>query len=248
MLEFLHSDIKRDSHTVLKDVTFSLPPNSLTALIGRNGCGKSTLLSTLIGESRYTGSVRLESRELSSIPVRERARMVATLPQALPAPHMTVAELVELGRLPHLSLTSPHKEEDKEAILQALFDVDMQEFRSRYLDEISGGERQKAFLAMILSQKTPLLALDEPTTYMDIAGAHRFMELLDTLKKERKKTVLVAMHDLNLAVRYADHIAILDGGRLKMLAPVKECLKEQIIERTFGVRRVDAEGHILFVG
>ncbi len=248
MLEILHTDIFRGGCTVLGDVTLSLPLNTVTALIGRNGCGKSTLISALTGESRYTGSILLHGNELSSLSARERAETVAVLPQSLPAPHMTVGELVSLGRFPHLSLTQRRSLRDTQAVEQAMSDVEISSLRERYLDELSGGERQKAYLAMILAQETPLIVLDEPTTYMDLAFSHRFMEMLSTIKRERKKTVLIAMHDLSLAVRYADCVAVLDGGRLSHFSSVKECLEKEIIERTFGVRRVSADGHTLFVG
>ena len=248
MLEFLHTDVRRASRTVLMDVTLSLPRGTLTALIGRNGCGKSTLLSTITGESTYTGSILLDSHELSALPQRERAQKATLLPQSLTSPHMTVRELVNLGRLPHLSLTSRFSSADRQAVEQAIGDVGMESFCDKYLDEISGGERQKAYLAMILAQETPLLLLDEPTTYMDLAFSHRFMEKLDRIKEEREKTLLVAMHDLELAVRYADLLAVLDEGRLRFFGSVSECLERGIIEEIFGVRRITAEGHTLFTG
>ena len=247
MLEFVHADIRRSARTVLGDVTFSLPKGSLTALVGKNGCGKSTLISTLTGESRYTGSILLDGHELSSLSARERARLAAVLPQAVLAPHMTVGELVRLGRTPYLSPISRFEGNDEAIVARAIFDVGMDGMQDRYLDEISGGERQKAYLAMILAQEPDLLLLDEPTTYMDLSYSHRFMELLGELTREQGKTMLVAIHDLNLAIRYADYVAILDGGTLTAFASREECLEKRLIEDTFGVHRADAEGNTFFI-
>ncbi len=247
MLEFFHADVKRARSTVLKDVTFSLPRGSLTALVGRNGCGKSTLLSSVTGESRYEGSILLDGHELSTLTARKRAQLAAALPQTLLAPHMTVLDLSRLGRTPYLSPLSRLEDSDEAIAEQALSDVGMDGMKDRYLDEISGGERQKAYLAMILAQQTDLLLLDEPTTYMDLSCAHRFMELLKALTKAKHKTVLVAIHDLNLAIRYADNVAILDNGGLVSFSSVSECLAGTDIEATFDLHRVHAEGNTFFI-
>ncbi|MBE6588728.1 MAG: ABC transporter ATP-binding protein [Ruminococcaceae bacterium] len=248
MLEFLHTDVIRASHMVLSDITFSLPPKTLTALIGKNGCGKSTLISAVMGDTSYTGSIRLLSEELSSLSARARAQRAAILPQTLAAPHMTVRELVFLGRSPHLSPLSRASKKDTDAVEQALADVGICALRDRYLDELSGGERQKAYLAMIVAQGTPLLILDEPTTYMDLAFSHHFMKSLVAWKEAHEKTLLIAMHDLNLAVRYADRLLLLDAGKQIFYGSVKDCLETNVIERTFALERINADGNVFFIG
>lgn len=248
MLEIQHLSVQRAHREILTDISFSLPKGSMTALIGRNGNGKSTLISALGGTCPASGTVFLSGKDIASLSVRDRARLVAILPQVLRAPHMTVRELVSLGRHPYRTAISRPSREDLSAISDAIAEVGIDMLSERYLDEISGGERQRAYLAMILSQNAPLWLLDEPATYMDLSVASRFMELLSRLKREKEKTVLIAMHDLGTAVRYADHIALLDEGSLAFFGTVKECLATDIIERTFSVRRAEADSEIFFIG
>lgn len=247
MLEVKKLSVTLSKREILSDLSFSLKAGSFTALIGKNGSGKSTLLRTL-GGCPYTGEIRLDGCPLRTLPPRERARRVAILPQVLAAPHMRVEELVTLGREPHRSPLARPNEEDLTAVRRAMEETDTLPLRNRYLDEISGGERQRAYLAMILAQDTPLCLLDEPTTYLDLSVCARFLELLSRIRAERGKTLLVAMHDLNAALRYADHILLLDGGKIAFFGTAEECLSTDVIERTFSVRRIAADKEILFVG
>jgi len=133
-------------------------------------------------------------------------------------------------------------------VADAIRDADISHLADRYLDEISGGELQRAYLGMILSQDAPLWLLDEPTSHMDLSVAARFMELLVKLTREKGKTILVAIHDLNSALRYADHIALLDGGHIAFFGTTEECLATDAIERTFSVRRVKTSEEPFFIG
>lgn len=246
MLDINRLTVKRGAKTVLSDLALSLPTGSITALIGKNGSGKSTLLSAIGGICPFSGEVLWDGIPLSSLSPRERARRVSFLPQSLPAPHMTVRELVLLGRHPYRTAFSVASDTDLAAVEAALCEVEIDHLANRYTDEISGGERQRAYLGMILAQDAPLWLLDEPTAYMDISVAARFLELLKKWKRE--KTLLVAIHDINSALRYADRIALLDGNRLAFFGTVAECLATSVIEETFSVRRVAANGEVFFVG
>lgn len=223
---------------VLKNVSFSVQPHKMTVVLGRNGCGKSTLVSCINQQiADYTGEIRFQDRDLKAMAPAERARAVAILPQALPAPPITVEELVRFGRNPYLSWGRRLSRLDEELIFLAMEQAEVTTFRQSLVSRLSGGERQKAYVAMILAQNTRLIVLDEPTTYMDVEYQGKLMELVLRLKKEQKKTLLVVMHDLSLALRYADNAVVLDGGELRFSGTAEACLASGILEEVFHVKK-----------
>lgn len=248
MLEFHALTVSFSHRSVISDLHFSLVPGTLTALIGKNGCGKSTLIRCLSRQCPHEGQILLNGQDLRKLSPREQAKRVAILPQTLAAPHMTVEELVLLGRTPYLHLGQRPTEQDKHAVIRAIEQVEIQSLRACFLDELSGGERQKAYLAMILAQDTPLMILDEPTTYMDLPYAHHFLQLLNRFKLQEKKTILLVLHDLNSAVRYADRIAIMDSGAILAYADTDDLLKQQTIEHLFHIQKYEIDGHYFFDG
>lgn len=246
MLEIKNLRVCRNKRTVLDDVTLTVTPHKLTALIGKNGCGKSTLVSCINQTVPYTGEISFSGRNLALIRPKERACLLSFLPQTLFIPHVTVSELVTMGRNPYVDIGKHLTSRDREAVRDAISAIGMEAFSDRYLDELSGGERQKAYLAMTLAQDTRVMILDEPTTYMDMAYEHAFLDLLDSLKRHRKKTLLVVMHNLNQAVRYADRLTVLDGGKIVFDGETSDCIQSGVIEQVFGVRRYTAEGQTFF--
>lgn len=236
MLEIKNLSVRFGNRLVLDDISFALRPQGLTVLVGRNGAGKSTLLGCVNRQVPYTGTITGEGKNLARISPRERAKAIAILPQSLPSPHITGRELVSLGRNPWLDFTGRLTETDKQAVERALRDADAADLAERYVDTLSGGEKQRIALAMILAQNTPIALLDEPTAHMDLSYEAAFLELLQKLKRERKKTFLLILHDLNLAVQFADDILVLDGGRLVFAGSREECLGQKILEKTFGVK------------
>lgn len=246
MLNIENLSVRFGQKQVLQNVSFSLRPNRLTALVGRNGAGKSTLLGCVNQQNPYTGTIALGKRDLAKLSHRERAKSVAILPQSLPAPHITAREMVALGRNPYLDFTGRLTAADREAVEQSLRDADAVELGERYVDTLSGGEKQRIALAMILAQDTPAALLDEPTAHMDLGYEAAFLELLQKLKQQRSKTFLVILHDLTQAVRYADDLIVLDGGKLIYAGSREVCLEQEILEKTFHLRRYAAEGRIFF--
>lgn len=236
MLEFRNISARYGDKEVLRDVSFSLRPHRLTVLLGRNGSGKSTLLSCLNQELPYTGEIAEGEKNLAFLEPKERARTVAVLPQTMPAPHITVAELTALGRTPYLDLTGRLSGKDRETVERAMADGDVLEMRERFVDTLSGGERQRVYLAMILAQNTPIALLDEPTAHMDQSYEAAFLRRLTQIKRQRKKTFLVILHDLSLAVEFADDLVVLDRGEVVFAGTKEACLDAGIIEKTFGVR------------
>jgi len=237
MLSFHNVSVRLDGKNILQDVNMDLRPHRLTALLGRNGSGKSTLLACVNQQVPYTGEILEGEKNLALLPPKERAKAVAILPQTLPAPHITAWEMAAFGRNPYLDFTGRLREKDKAAVSEALRAANAETLGERYVDTLSGGERQRIALAMILAQNTPIALLDEPTAHMDQAHEAAFLGRLRELKQKRKKTFLVVLHDLTLAAEYADDLIVLDGGRVVFSGPKEEAFRQEILERTFDLRR-----------
>jgi iron complex transport system ATP-binding protein len=154
--------------------------------------------------------------------------------------------MAALGRNPYLDFTGRLTDKDKQAVENALRDADALELSERYVDTLSGGEKQRIALALILAQNTPIALLDEPTAHMDLGYEAAFLDLLQKLKTQRKKTFLLILHDLNLAAEYADDLIVLDGGRLAFAGSREQCLEQEILEKTFGLKRYTMENRIFF--
>lgn len=237
MLILRNLSVRLDETQILKDVSFTLRPHRLTALVGRNGSGKSTLLACVNQQIPYTGEIFEGEKNLALLSPKERAKQVAILPQILPAPHITAREMAAFGRNPYLDFTGRLTQKDKQAVEAALKDANGENLADRYVDTLSGGERQRIALAMILAQNTPIALLDEPTAHMDQSHEAAFLQRLAELKKTRKKTFLVVLHDLSLAAEYADDMIVLDGGKLVFSGTKEDCLNQEILEKTFSLRR-----------
>lgn len=246
MLEISNVSVKLGQNQILRDVSFALRPHRLTALVGRNGSGKSTLLACVNQQIPYTGQITEGEKNLALLPPRERAKALAILPQILPEPHVTAYEMAAFGRNPYLDFTGRLTEKDQQIVSAALRDANADQLAERYVDTLSGGERQRVHLAMILAQNTPIALLDEPTSHMDQSYEAAFLDLLRDLKHRRKKTFLVILHDLTLAAEYADDLIVLDGGEVVFAGTKEDCLKQEILEKTFGLKRYVAGEKIFF--
>ena len=231
---------------ILKNIDLNIKPHTITAVIGKNGSGKSTLVSAINGTVNYTGRMLFAGQDIRILPQREKAKLISVLPQVLSTPHITAEELVKMGRNPYVDIGRWFTSQDTQAVSDAMAAMGITDMKYRYLDCISGGERQKAYLAMILAQQTRLMVLDEPATYMDMAYERQFMETLTTLQKTLHKTVVVVMHNLSTAVKYANRIVVMDGGKIVFEGTTQDCLEAQIIEKTFGVKKHISDGEIFF--
>jgi iron complex transport system ATP-binding protein len=222
---------------VVSDLDLMVPPRRITAVVGANGCGKSTLLRALARLIRpREGTVLLDGREISELPSREVARRLGMLPQAPVAPDgLTVEDLVARGRYPHQGLFRQWSEHDEAAVEEALAATATAAVRHRPLDELSGGQRQRAWIAMALAQQTRVLLLDEPTTFLDLAHQVDVLDLLDELVTERGRTVVMVLHDVNQACRYADHLVALRGGRVHAAGPPADLVDDAFIAEVFGL-------------
>lgn len=234
-LEFQNVGIAYGGKPVLERVSFAVE-GGITVVLGRNGAGKTSLLRCLTGEKRdFTGSILLGGTEVRAIHPHRRAKLLGYLPQELPQPRVTVEELVAYGRSPYLSLTGKMTEADRNAVETAIALTGMAAFSRRLVDSLSGGERQKAFLAMALAQDTPLLVLDEPTAQLDAVARMEFCRLLQRLNAETGKTFLAVMHELPEALLLADRLAVLHGNGLAFTGTPQEALTQSVPQSCFGI-------------
>ncbi|QEW22299.1 putative siderophore transport system ATP-binding protein YusV [Marinibacterium anthonyi] len=213
--------LRYETRVISQGLTLSIPDGAFTAIVGPNACGKSTLLRALARLlPPESGRVVLDGKAISDLPSREVARRLGLLPQSPSSPDgITVADLVARGRFPHQSLLRQWSPEDAAAVERAMAATGVADLASRPVQDLSGGQRQRVWIAMVLAQETPILLLDEPTTYLDIVHQVELLELLARLNAEGR-TVVTVLHELNLAFRFASHvIAMRDGGVVAEGAP-----------------------------
>ncbi|MFT4014407.1 MAG: ABC transporter ATP-binding protein [Paracoccus sp. (in: a-proteobacteria)] len=237
---------------MVKGLCADIPPGRFTVLAGPNGSGKSTLLRGLSGMSRpVSGQVTLEGRPLSDWGPRARARRIGLLPQAPRAPEgLRVRDLVAHGRHPHRGLLSRWSAADHAACMRALARTGMADLADAPLDALSGGQRQRAWIAMALAQESDILLLDEPTSFLDLSHQLEILRLIGDLVAAGR-TVVAILHDLNQAARHADHVIVLQSGRVVACGPPEQALSPDILARVFGVEatvlRDPASGRPVFI-
>lgn len=220
----------------IEGLSASFPHGAVTSIVGPNGCGKSTMVKLVDGLLRpNAGEVLVDGAPTLSMKAKERARKVAVLAQASRPPAMTVEQLVACGRYPYQARQGRLGREDREQVERALELTGIERFRDHELRRLSGGERQRAFIAMTLAQDTATIVLDEPTTYLDIRACHDTMQLARHLNERHGKTIVMVIHDLDLALRYSDRLLVMERGRAACAGSVEEVLAAHAIERAFDV-------------
>ena len=239
MTDRLHAEaltLQYDARVISEGLSLTLPDGVLTAIVGPNACGKSTLLRALARLlPPEAGQVVLDGKAISRLPSREVARRLGLLPQQPIAPDgITVADLVARGRFPHQSFLRQWSPQDEAAVARALDETGTRDLAERPLADLSGGQRQRVWVAMALAQDTPILLLDEPTTFLDIVHQVELLEMLARLNREGR-TIVAVLHELNLAFRYAGHVvAMRDGAALATGAP-EEIVTEALMREVFGL-------------
>lgn len=242
MLEARNLSVGYPGRTVLENVSLAVRPGRVLVLLGPNGCGKSTLLRTLPGLlPPLGGGILLDGKPLGDYSPRQTAQKIAYLPQSRAVPSITARRMVLHGRFPYLSYPRRCRREDYEAVDRALAEAGALDLADRPLPELSGGQRQKIYLALALAQETETILMDEPTTYLDIRNQLETLALLRRLAGEGRGVAAV-LHDLCLALTAADDVAVLGEGRLLALGGPEEIYRSKILERVMGVRLDRAAG------
>jgi iron complex transport system ATP-binding protein len=239
MLEMREAKLAYQKFVVAHDLTISLPEGRITAIVGPNGSGKSTVLRALARILKPAGGeVLLDGLEIGHWHTNQVARRLAMLPQAPTAPDgLTVWDLVAFGRFPYRGWFGGDRDSDAASIHKALEDVNLADLADRPVHSLSGGQRQRVWIAMALAQETQYLLLDEPTTYMDLAHQLELMDLIGRLNRDKGKTVVLVLHDLNLAARYAHHIIVMDWGAVAAEGTPADVLTPGVLREVF---RIDA--------
>jgi iron complex transport system ATP-binding protein len=224
--------------SVLKSLSLPIERGKITVLAGPNGCGKSTLLRAIRRLHRPTsGRILLEDVDISRLGDKALARQIGLLAQSPSAPEdMTVEELVRLGRYPHQSMLQPWSRDDGEALDLAMAGTRVTHLRSRRLGSLSGGQLQRVWIAMVLAQQTDVVCLDEPVNHLDMAHQLDCLDLVRQLRDDFGRTVVLVLHDLNLAARYADHLVFLRDGAIAASGTPEELMTEDRIAGVFDVR------------
>ncbi len=224
--------------TIIKDLDIKIPKGEITILIGANGSGKSTLLRALARLMKPdNGQIILNGENIFKLPTKEVAKNLSILPQSPIAPEgMTVFQLVKQGRYPYQTLFQQWSKEDEKMVNKALKETGMVELKNRTVDSLSGGQRQRAWIAMTLAQNTETILLDEPTTYLDLAHQVEILDLLDELNKSEQRTIVMVLHDLNLAFRYADHIVAIKDKEIYVEGKPYEVVTPDMVRNVFGMK------------
>lgn len=222
---------------IIDELDVAIPKGEITVLIGSNGCGKSTLLRSLARLMKPRGgSVLLEGKAIAKLPTKEVARELAILPQSPSAPEgLTVHQLVKQGRYPYQSWLKQWSKEDEDAVAKALKATKLEEMADRPVDSLSGGQRQRAWIAMTLAQDTDIILLDEPTTYLDMTHQIEILDLLFELNEKEKRTIVMVLHDLNLACRYAHYLVAIKDKQIYAEGRPEEVITCDLVQQVFAM-------------
>ncbi|MEW4224203.1 ABC transporter ATP-binding protein [Rossellomorea marisflavi] len=223
--------------TIIDQMDLDIPKGEITVFIGGNGCGKSTLLRSIARLMKpKEGSVLLDGESISRLSTKEVARKMAILPQTPVSPEgLTVLQLVKQGRYPHQSWLKQWSRKDEEIVEDALRATGMEEFRDRKVDELSGGQRQRAWIALTLAQDTDIILLDEPTTYLDMTHQIEILDLLFELNEREGRTIVMVLHDINLACRYAHNIVAIRDREVYAQGKPEEVINCELVKHVFGM-------------
>lgn len=249
-LEFTNIDVSYGGSPVLHGISVGVHAGGWLGVVGPNGAGKSTLLRTVAGAVAYTGSVLVDGVAIGGLSQKERARLVAYVPQRPLYPEgMAVFDYVLLGRTPYLGPLASESHDDIASVWEALDELHLVGFAERNVATLSGGETQRVSLARVLAQRAPIVVLDEATASLDVAAQHEVLELIDELRRERGMTVISAIHDLTAAAQFCERVALIDEGRVVGVGVPDIVLTEELLGMVFepSIRVIDVDGSTVIV-
>lgn len=224
--------------TIIDGLDITIPDSKVTTIVGPNGCGKSTLLRSLVRLLKPTGGqVLLDGADIATMKTKDVARILGLLPQNPVAPEgLTVVDLVSRGRHPHQSWYRQWSNDDEVAVTRALEQTNCIDLAERTIDALSGGQRQRVWIALTLAQQTDVVMLDEPTTYLDLSHSIDVLDLVDDLCSEHGKTIIMVLHDLNLAIRYSDWLVVMKEGAIIREGAPADVITTDLLQEAFGLR------------
>lgn len=221
---------------IVHEVTTIFEKNRITAVVGPNGCGKSTLLKSIVGILKSkSGRIIIDGKELNEYKKPELAKKITLLPQMRHVPYMKVEDLIMCARYPYLGMNKTPDEDDLHAVTDAMSITDTLQFKDEYVKKLSGGQRQKVYIAMTLAQRTDIILFDEPTTYLDMEKQFEILDLIEILKNSGK-TVVMVVHDLAYALKYADDIVVMSEGKIVQCGSVREIIESGILEEIYMIK------------
>ena len=229
--------VSYEDNNIIEDMDLSIPKGMITIIIGSNGCGKSTLLKTIARINKpKNGDIFINNKNIKKIKEKDIAKEVAFLPQGPVCPSgLTVRELVAYGRFPHQKLIGGLNSHDKEIIDWAINETGLSDFKDREVENLSGGQRQRAWIAMTLAQETDIIMLDEPTKYLDMSYQLEVLEVLEKLNKEKNITVVIVLHELNNACRFANNIVGLKKGKIICEGKPIDVINKSTLKEIYGI-------------
>lgn len=235
MIAIKNLKVTLDNEQILHDISAIFPENKVTTIVGRNGCGKTTLLRAIAGLNKAEGEILWKDTDLKAISVKDHAKIVAFLPQSREVPAVSVRSLVSHGRFPYLEFPRKLRKADKEIVNSAMEMAGVSQFAERNLTTLSGGQRQKVYIAMVLCQDTPVVLLDEPATYLDISQQLEVLQMAKNIA-QMGKTVIMVHHDIPQAVKYSDNVVLMDRGEIIYQGEGINMVKRNLVDRVFGVK------------
>ncbi len=225
---------------IIKELNLTIPKGEITIFIGGNGCGKSTLLRSIARLLKpEEGMVLLDGKNIAKLPTKEVAKKLSILPQAPDSPEgLSVLQLVKQGRYPYQNWVKQWTKEDEWHVMNALASTSLIEFKDKAIDELSGGQRQRAWIAMTLAQNTDIILLDEPTTYLDMAHQIDILDLLYDLNEKEKRTIVMVLHDINLACRYAHNLVAIRNQQIIAQGKPNDIVNAKLVQQVFDMQCV----------
>ena len=235
MITIKNLKVTLDNEQILHNISAIFPENKVTTIIGRNGCGKTTLLRAIAGLNKAEGEILWKDTDLKAVSVKDHAKIVAFLPQSREVPSVSVRSLVSHGRFPYLEFPRKLRKADREIIGSAMEMAGVSQFAERNLTTLSGGQRQKVYIAMVLCQDTPVVLLDEPATYLDISQQLEVLQMAKNIA-QMGKTVIMVHHDIPQAVKYSDNVVLMDRGEIIYQGEGINMVKKNLVDSVFGVK------------